>query len=427
MAVTGHLSLAPGVLLSWGELGLAAADIPTLGNTVQRSLSFSNAQVLDPGVMAHNFAELDAEFSSKKDHLVPKSAQRVHIVGVLTLEEETSFSTDGTRVGVVGGAVNSRDIGDLFQHCAWASLPASVDSSDVGRAFTSDVEFTEARLVEMPSLALNINSVPFSEFVRLENPSGAGVYNVGGDKTFATIASLANVEAGSFNSKTLDQFINKDSNQSISGVATFNGDIAADVIIGEEEGSRPLVDHHNLTEYFTTDLDILPSTDEDTFYFATLHTAHLKVKDKVNDFHLPGRLANVIRTDESQVVLSGQKVFLLPVQADEVKVEVINTKYQVSSEFYHKSFNIEDFVNTRNPQKIAGGKLFSAAVTLGDSQFLGSGSAIITADTEPYLAAPLANCWLDLTADGEVDIMARVHFANLVTGGLAVSKTGKIS
>ena len=75
----------------------------------------------------------------------------------------------------------------------------------------------------------------------------------------------------------------------------------------------------------------------------------------------------------------------------------------------------------------AGGKLFNAAVTLGDSQFLGSGAAIITAATEPYLAAPLVNCWLDLAADGEVDIVTRIHFANLVTGGLAVSKTGKIS
>ena len=330
-------------------------------------------------------------------------------------------------MGVVDGAVNNLDVEDMFQHCAWLSAPDSLVllNSDSVITFTSDVEFTAVDFDEMPPASQLINSVSITELVKQDNPSG--VHNIGGDKTFASIASVEDLVANKYNSKTLDKFINKKSEQFISGTATFTEEVTA-VNINGDGGAQPLVEDTNFTLLFTKDYDILLDVEQSSFHFDTIHiasSATLKIRDQMNTYNLTERVENIVREDETAAVIGGDKVVLEQLHSDQVKVEVINTGYQELTSAYNNSYNLEDFVNIQNAQKIEGGKTIVGSVTLGDTNFLGSSSNIITNSAHEQKVAPLTNCWIDVLGtvpDDVITIDKRVKISNLITEGFSMTK-----
>ena len=427
VSVSGNLEVDEGVALGEGSSDLEFANIPTQSQSINRDLTFSNAVFEDSGLVSPQFTHLDSQFSVKKTHLVPKSAQNIHVVGTLTFDEDSSFSSVGTSMGVVDGAVNNLNVDDMFQHCAWLSAPDSLVllNSDSVITFTSDVEFTEVDFDEMPPASQLINSVSITEFVKQDNPSG--VHNIGGDKTFASIASVEDVVANKYNSKTLDKFINKKSEQIISGSATFT-DVVTAVNINGDSGAQPLVDDTNFTLLFSKDYDILPGVEQSSFHFDTIHiapSATLQIRNQINAYNLTERVENIVREDEAAAVIDGDKIVLEQLQSDQVKVDVINTGYQELTSAYDNSYNLEDFVNIQNSQKIEAGKTIVGSVTLGDTNFLGSSSNIITNSAHEQKVAPITNCWIDVLGtvpDDVITIDKRVKFSNLITEGFSMTK-----
>jgi hypothetical protein len=82
--------------------------------------------------------------------------------------------------------------------------------------------------ISLPT-ASNLNPTPLSDFVRKAEPGG--VYNIGGDKTFVNITETGKIVAQTFNSKTLDQFVNKKDAQVISKHAKSNAGIKATDVV----------------------------------------------------------------------------------------------------------------------------------------------------------------------------------------------------
>ena len=87
------------------------------------------------------------------------------------------------------------------------------------------------------------------------------------------------------------------------------------------------------------------------------------------------------------------------------------------------SYQVDDFVNIKNPQSLSSGKSFAGDVTLGDLKFIGP-----TANINDKKIASLQNCWIDTSSSNPnefIDVTKRVTFQNLVTPGFQANKIGK--
>ena len=105
--------------LSKTDFSIGVSDIPHSDedHVISRGFTFSsNVVVENTGVSAPNFEDLSASFADELTHIALKFGQAEHIMGTLTLSaEESEFSTQGTRVGVVDGAMNNQDVRTIFQ------------------------------------------------------------------------------------------------------------------------------------------------------------------------------------------------------------------------------------------------------------------------------------------------------------------------
>ena len=369
--ISGDLALDADVPLSKSAFSIGVTDIPHSDedHVISRGFTFSsNVVVENTGVSAPNFEDLSVSFADELTHIALKFGQADHIMGTLTLSaEESQFSTQGTRVGVVDGSMNNQDVRNIFQHCAWVSAPASIDTMNIETvlSFTTNVEFGEVQLEVMPAASQSISyissgattSTLLSEFVREDNPGG--VYNVGGNKIFDTIASFDDVVAVTINSKTMDQFITKDSEQSMSGAATFSAPVSVSSIVGADV-IDPIVEEKDLALYFSTDFDVFSSIDESTLHFSTMIIpvgASLEISGTINTYDVQDRVDNIVRWDEDSVEISGDKVVAEEMSAVEVKVDDIYTDYDGLLSSYGGSYSVEDFVNILTYQYIASGKM----------------------------------------------------------------------
>ena len=203
--------------------------------------------------------------------------------------------------------------------------------------------------------ASNLNSAPLSDFVRKADPGG--VYNIGGDKTFVNITETGKIVAQTFNGKTLDQFVNKKDVQVISKHAKFNAGIKATDVVGYN--GNPLVDKKNLTEYFNDNVAVLLAMEKNK-HFNTITIgsgATLKIDNMINSYNLKERTDKIVRADNEQAEISGDKIVQKAASLGLVKVHQINTAFDGTA--YAKSYEVKDFVNIKNAQSIPAGKTFS--------------------------------------------------------------------
>ena len=367
--VEGNLVLEDGVSLAKGALKLNKADVPYDNATVTQKVSFAKVSVDDPGIFAPNFSDLPPALVDNIDHVAPKAALKAHIKGKLKIVPDEAdvktFAATGDRIGLVNDKVNGYDISDLYDNAAWLSAPGSLPDITSSSVISFDAKFNADQLqtAKMPpnNLAIslptasNLNPTPLSNFVRKAEPGG--VYNIGGDKTFVNITETGKIVAQTFNGKTLDQFVNKKDAQVISKHAKFNAGIKATDVVGYN--GNPLVDKKNLTEYFNDNVAVLLAMEKNK-HFNTITIgsgATLKIDNMINSYNLKERTDKIVRADNEQAEISGNKIVQKAASLGLVKVDQINAAFDGTA--YAKSYEVKDFVNIKNAQSIPAGKTFS--------------------------------------------------------------------
>ena len=198
--------------------------------------------------------------------LLEKSVSSGHIKGTLILSGFTSDPpspspiTIGSKVGIVPtGTLNGEDIDGIHGNCAWLSAPPSLFatmSSDSTILFSNNAKFNK---VDIPSTSATVSQINGHAIDKYNLVARDKKYNVGGKKTFASGCTAKDITAKTFNSFTLDQFITKNSAQSISGTSTFNTFVSADKISSVNPNSPPTVDGVDLKNLLSYDLESVQS------------------------------------------------------------------------------------------------------------------------------------------------------------------------
>ena len=426
VVVEGDLLFSEGVGVTSPALPgvLNFADIPL--SNLSGHLELDEVVLGGFGLSAPN---LKSSFPSdlNTDQLVLKESDSINITGTLHFESP-EFATFGRSVGVVDGDtnLNGRNISSLFEHVAWTEVPDSVETIDfdsvlpfpVNVVFTGNVSFEKDLQVE------EINGVAFTDYLQSESLSKAA-FSLGGEKTFNNDSNFNEILAVSFNSLSLDQFVDKNSEQSVVA-SSFQDEVTVDDIVPAHEGGyRPSVNGLPLL----TVPDMIDGTvngsrlNMETFFskIVIAPNAVLSVRNKINEVELVERVGQLVRTDQSSVIIPGGKIFPQPVSAQDIKVRNVNTDYQ-DPDLYRETFVFQDFVNTQNQQTIGSGKTFTGNVTFGDMFFMKADSKI-----NNIKIAPLLECWVDINSADEVMIIDEpVKFRSLVTDGLKISRIGKI-
>ena len=426
VVVEGDLLFGEGVGVTSPALAgvLHFADLPLRNLTGHFQLD--QVVLAGFGLSAPN---LDTSFPSdlNTDLLVPKESDVINITGTLQFES-TEFATFGKSVGVVDGAtnVNGKNISSLFENAAWKEAPDSVESIDFDSVLTfpASVVFAGNISFEQDLHVTEINGVAFSDYLQAENLKQEA-FSLGGDKTFNYNSSFNEIFAQTFNSLSLDQFVDKNSEQSVVD-SSFQDEVTVhDIFPADVGGFRPSVNGLPLL----TIPDMIKGTVNgsrltmETFFSSIViaPNASLSIRNKVNDIELVDRVSQLVRTDESSVDIAGSKIFPLPVFAQDIKIRNVNTDYSSPAQYYRETFVFQDFVNSKNHQTIGTGKTFTGNVTFGDMFFINAGSKI-----NNIKIAPLLECWVDINSADEVMIIDEpVKFMDLVTDGLKISRIGK--
>ena len=148
--------------------------------------------------------------------------------------------------------------------------------------------------------------------------------------------------------------------------------------------------------------------------------ASITLKSTMNEVDLVDRTNNIVRKDVPTVDISGDKTFSKATSLNTIRVKDIHTGPHGTGS-YDKTYQVDDFVNTKNAQSLSSGKTFAGLVTLGDLKFIGS-----SANINDKKIASLQNCWMDTSSSTDViDVTRKVSFENLITPGFQAYKKGK--
>ena len=406
-----------------GVLNLADIPLSNLSGHFQMEEVVLDGSGLSAPSLENNFP---SEFNTEQ--LVPRERDNINITGTIQFQS-TEFATFGRSVGVVDGDsnFNGKDISSLFEHVAWRDVPDSVDAInfDSVLTFPVDVAFTGNVSFEKDLKVTEINGVAFTDYLQTEALSKEA-FSLGGDKTFNHNSSFNEILALTFNSLSLDQFVDKNTEQSLVA-SIFQYEVTVDDIVPAHKGGyRPSV--NGLPPL--TIPDMVDGTvngtrlNMETFFSSILvaPNASIAIRNKMNDIELVERVSQLVRTDQSSVMITGGKIFPLAVSAEDIKIRNVNTDYHGPAKLYRETLVFQDFVNTQNPQTIGSGKTFTGNVTFGDMFFIKSDSKI-----NNIKIAPLLECWVDINAADDVMVIDEpVKFMSLVTQGLKISRIGKI-
>merc|ERR1719312_1448009 len=350
-------------------------------------------------------------FRSPKENLVPKASQTAHIKGTLDVVKvvDKKLEIVGSKVGVVN-TVNGEDIAGIHDNCAWLEAPLSLAetlNSHSTITFAAKTEFYDADITDDVTVS-KINGQDYSKYVKVDPDMK---YNVGGKKTFGTGSSASKITAKSFNGLTLDQLITKKSPQEISGTSTFNAAVTADKISAGVQDAPPTIDGETLSSLISKDID--GGNNDASKKFSTIKIndgASIRIKNKMNTVDLVARTGNIVKKDSPSVQISGGKTFEKQVAFDKIQVENIHTNKGQDGQ-YTQTYQVEDFVDIKNPQSLSTGKIFEGSVKLGDLTFIGEAASI-----NDVKMSSLQNCWIDTSAGSQNpfnEVTRRVNFEEL--------------
>ena len=356
---------------SGSSLTITAADLTVnnVATNLQGSYHFTDS-VVAPNITALTHTtgsiNLDEEFL---DSIVLTGDETISINGTLVVN--VAESCLGSSINVKDGMVNNINLKELsdnaaMTHCSEVCIGKEINFNEK-ITIEGNVEFLKEFGTPL------INSLPVEDYVKKVD-FFTDEFVITGNKTMKNTLTANIVKAATFNGYTLDQFITRSTDQTISGLNIFNASTQFSEIAGYNASSVPLVDGQNFLTLFRSDLLAIQNDSpwlEDTVtadvefsYLNMTSTSSFEASENFNGMNVPDNLEQVVLNTDQEVTLTGAKTFESEINLSKVSVDFIISGGE--------NYTTDDFVNIKLPQAIDGTKTFTKAVTMQDIFMVGT-------------------------------------------------------